>query len=113
VATPVELRTLRHFRDTWTGLRVHRQMARSQEQAPENPGPLNSHLLVLRTLRRMQEIAPAYLEQFMAHAEALMWLDQARPRGLPATAKGGRPERDKRAPSTSKPMPSPTRARSA
>lgn len=102
----VELKTLRHFKDTWTALRVDRQMARSQEQAPENPGPLNSHLLVLRTLRRMQEIAPAYLEHFMAHAEALMWLDQAKPRGMAAPGKPVRPERDKRQQRGTKPAPS-------
>ncbi len=108
----VELKTLRHFRDTWTGLRVDRQMARSQEQAPDNPGPLNSHLLVLRTLRRMQEIAPAYLEHFMAHAEALMWLDQARPGGKATAGKLARPDREKRPQHDTKPAP-PGRQRSA
>ncbi len=108
----VELKTVREFKDTWAGLRVDRQMARSQQQAPDNPGPLNSHLLVLRTLRRMQEISPAYLERFMAHAEALMWLDLAKPRGVAVPGKPVRAERDKRQSRTTKPTP-PGRSRTA
>lgn len=86
-----ELKTLRRFRDTWTRLSVDRQLTRSLDQIPENPGPLNSHLLVLRALRRMQKISPAYLEHFVAHVEALLWLDRARAR--PAGAKLPRPAR--------------------
>jgi hypothetical protein len=85
-----ELKTLRDFRDTWTRLRVDRQLSRSQDKAPENPGPLNSHLLVLRALRRMQDISPAYLERFVGHVEALMWLDQAGVRSAAQPAKPGR-----------------------
>jgi hypothetical protein len=86
-----ELKTLRDFRDTWTRLSVDRQLSRSQDKAPENPGPLNSHLLVLRALRRMQDISPAYLERFVGHVEALMWLDQAR---VPSAAQRGKPVRE-------------------
>jgi hypothetical protein len=85
-----ELKTLRDFRDTWTRLRVDRQLSRSQDKAPENPGPLNSHLLVLRALRRMQDISPAYLERFVGHVEALVWLDQAGVRSAAQPAKPGR-----------------------
>lgn len=72
-----ELKTVQRFRDTWTRLRVVDQLARSQQQVPDNPGPLNSHLLVLRTLGRMQALSPAYLDRFIAHVETLMWLDGA------------------------------------
>ena len=91
---------------------LRRQIALSQDQAPENPGPLNSHLLVLRTLRRMRDLAPAYLERFMAHAQALMWLDQAKPRSMVAPGKPVRAERDKRQPRDNRP-PSTARKRSA
>ncbi len=73
-----DLKTLQRFRDTWTRLSVNRQLTRSLDKIPENPGPLNSHLLVLRMLRRLQEISPAYLDHFVAHADALLWLDRAR-----------------------------------
>jgi hypothetical protein len=76
-APMAELKTVQRFRDTWTRLRVDDQLNRSQAKIPENPGPLNSHLLVLRSLHRMQEISPAYLDRFMAHVDALLWLDHA------------------------------------
>jgi hypothetical protein len=74
---PTELRALRQFRSTWVRLGVEQQLTRSLASVPENPGPLNSHLLMQRALRRMQDISPAYLSRFMSHAEALLWLDQA------------------------------------
>lgn len=83
-----ELKTVQRFRRTWNRLSVDRQLSRSLDKIPENPGPLNSHLLVLRALRRMQEISPAYLEHFVAHTEALWWLDRARADpSLPASGK--------------------------
>lgn len=72
-----ELRTAQRFRATWTRLRIDEQLRRSQQQAPENPGPLNSHLLVLRALHQLRERAPAYLEGLMAHGEVLAWLQEA------------------------------------
>lgn len=75
-ASLADLKTVQRDKDAWTRLRVELQLARSQAQAPDNPGPLNSHLLVLRSLRRMQTIAPEYLAQFMLYAETLLWLDQ-------------------------------------
>jgi hypothetical protein len=86
-AALAELKTLRQFRKTWTSLSVDRQMSRSKEKVPENPGPLNSHLLVLRSLQLMQETSPAYLNRFMAHVESLFWLDQASFGGLPTQGK--------------------------
>lgn len=86
-APMAELKTVQRFRDTWTRLRVDNQLTRSQEKIPENPGPLNSHLLVLRSLRRMQEVSPAYLERFMAHVDGLLWLEHAGLRGPAAAGK--------------------------
>lgn len=82
-----ELRTVQRDRDTWARLRLDEQLARSQQQAPDNPGPLNSHLLALRALRAMHELSPAYLSRFAAQVEALMWLDGAKVRP-PAAAAG-------------------------
>ncbi len=97
-ATPPlgELKTVQRFRATWNRLRVDEQLTRSQAKIPENPGPLNSHLLVLRALRRMQELSPAYLERFMAHVDALLWLDGAGIRGPAPTVKAASRARDKR-----------------
>lgn len=72
-----ELKSLRYFRGTWTRLKVDRRLSQASAQAPENAGPLNSHFLVLQSLRLMRDISPEYLEQFMSYVDALLWLEQA------------------------------------
>ena len=81
---PAELRTLRLFRSTWSKLRVDQQLAESLAKVPENAGPLNSNLLVLRSLKLMRETSPAYLKCFMSYVDALLWLDQASVAAAPA-----------------------------
>lgn len=77
VGPPGELKSLKRFRSIWSRLSVDRQLTRSLAKLPEKPGPLNSHLLVLRSLQSMQDVSPEYLERFMAYVDALLWLDQA------------------------------------
>lgn len=98
VAAPVaELKSLRYFRSTWSRLSLEQQLSGALAQAPDNAGPLNSHFLVLQALIRMRDIAPSYLEGFIAHAQALLWLEQAdggrgmanRSAGQKATARKG------------------------
>ena len=81
---PAELRTLRVFRSTWSKLRVDQQLTESLAKVPENAGPLNSNLLVLRSLALMRETSPAYLKCFMSYVDALLWLDQASVAAAPA-----------------------------
>jgi Protein of unknown function (DUF2894) len=76
-AAPAELKSLRQFRSTWSRLSVQVRLTQSVAKGPENAGPLNSHGLALRALQGMQEMAPDYLEHFMAYFEALQWLDKA------------------------------------
>lgn len=97
VAEPqAELRSVRYFRSTWSRLSVDRQLSQAFAQAPENAGPLNSHFLVLQSLRQMREISPEYLQQFMTYVDALLWLDQAEA-GRNATRKAGaKGEREKK-----------------
>jgi hypothetical protein len=71
-----ELNTIRDFRNTWSKLSVEKQVAQALEQAPKNAGPINSHMLVLRTLALMRDISPDYLNRFMSYADALLCLDQ-------------------------------------
>jgi hypothetical protein len=94
----VELKTVQRHRSTWARLSADQQLARALAQVPDNPGPLNSHRLVLRALQRLQETAPAYLQQLLVHAETLLWLEQANAGSAPAAA---RPPRAGRPPSSS------------
>jgi hypothetical protein len=75
-AAPPELKTIRNFRNTWSKLSVDKQVAQEFEQAPKNAGPINSHMLVLRSLALMREFAPDYLNRFMSYTETLLSLDQ-------------------------------------
>lgn len=84
-----ELKAVAAFRSTWAQLAAGRQLSRAVEQAPENAGPLNSHMLVLRALERMQATSPAYLKHFLAYVDTLLRLEQAQPRpALKRPAKG-------------------------
>lgn len=81
LATPApgargELKAIRKFRQTWSALAVDKQLAQAMAQAPDNAGPLNSQLLVLRSLALMREISPDYLRCFMSYVDTLLWLDQ-------------------------------------
>lgn len=75
-APPAELKSLRQFRSAWSKLGIEQQLSEALTQAPENAGPLNSHLLVLRALERMRGVSPDYLGRFMSYADALLWLEQ-------------------------------------
>ena len=71
------LRSARRFRDHWARQAIDRAIARALQEAPENAGPLNSHLLVIRTLNTLGEIAPDYLNRFVSYVDTLLWLEHA------------------------------------
>lgn len=67
---------LDYFRELWAGVNANRQLKQSQERVPDNAGPLNSSHLVYRSLTLMRELSPGYLRHFLAHVEALSWMDR-------------------------------------
>lgn len=73
-----ELLSARRFRRAWETCRTHDEVEEAVARKPANAGPLNSHVLVLHALGMMQTLSPEYLRRFLAHAEALQWLEQAR-----------------------------------
>jgi hypothetical protein len=82
-----ELNSVRRFCETWSRICAEDQVDLAVERGPENAGPLNSHMLVLRSLALMRELSPHYLRRFMAHADALLWIEQASARLKPPAAK--------------------------
>jgi hypothetical protein len=72
-----ELKTLQRFRRTWSRLAADQRVVRSRTRLPDHAGPLNSQRLVHRALTTMRELSPDYLERFVAHADALLWLESA------------------------------------
>ncbi len=83
-----ELRSAQAFRETWSRICAEEEVVQAVQRGPDNAGPLNSHMLVLRTLGLMRELSPDYLRRFMAHADTLLWLDQAGDRLKTPTGKG-------------------------
>jgi len=86
-----ELKSVQGFREVWAKFAVVDQVEQSLKRGPENAGPLNSHMLVLRSLATMRELSPEYLRRFLSHAETLLWLDQesqrlSAPQARPARA---------------------------
>jgi AcrR family transcriptional regulator len=81
-----ELKTIRNFRNTWSKLSADKQVAQALDQAPANAGPINSHMLVLRSLALMRDISPDYLNRFMSYTDTLLCLDQGE-KEKPATPK--------------------------
>jgi hypothetical protein len=89
-APTTELKAVRYFKETWTQLSLEQQLTQALAQMPENAGPLNSHMLVLRALILMRDQAPAYLHRFMAYLETLLWFE-APESATPPAKKGAAP----------------------
>ncbi len=66
---------MRESRATWARMSVDRQVSQAMKQAPINAGPINSHMLVLRSLAMMQSISPDYLSRMVSYADTLLSLD--------------------------------------
>jgi hypothetical protein len=73
---PASIDTLTYLRTTWARLDTDRRLAQSLSTLPDNVGPLHSHYLVHGALASMRHISPAYLDRFVSHLDALLWLEQ-------------------------------------
>jgi hypothetical protein len=71
----LELKTVRESRATWARMSVDKELSLAMKQAPINAGPINSHMLVLRSLAMMQAISPAYLSRVVTYVDTLLALD--------------------------------------
>jgi hypothetical protein len=71
-----ELKSVTHFRNTWSKLSVQKQVAQALSQAPKSAGPINSHRVALRALTLMRDTSPDYLTRFMSYVDTLLRLDR-------------------------------------
>ena len=93
-----QLPALAEFRAMWANLRTESQVRQTlAQEAPSDSGPLNSSMLVHRTLGWMGDVSPGYLQHFLAYLDNLAWLDTLQQRGtLPSrdsAAPGAKPRR--------------------
>lgn len=93
---PADSSSLAYFEKIWAELKVEQQLAEALAQAPENAGPLNSHLLALQSLKLMRDVSPGYLKRFVSYVDALLWLDQADNAGKPAPKSAAKGEKDRK-----------------
>jgi hypothetical protein len=68
---------IQQFRKQLAQISVQKQVSQAMAQAPQNAGPINSHMLVLRSLGLMREASPDYLGRFMVYLDTLLSLDSA------------------------------------
>ena len=90
-----ELKSVRRFREMWSRMAAVDDVDAAVGRGPENAGPLNSHMLVLRSLGLMRQVSPAYLRRFLAQVEALLWLEEESQRVAPVEVKPPRRGRGK------------------
>ncbi len=80
-----ELKSVAYFRNTWSRLSAEKQVTQALGLAPKNAGPINSHVVALRSLALMRDTSPDYLNRFMSYVDTLMCLDQSdKPTAPPA-----------------------------
>lgn len=72
-----ELHSVDRFRETWAQVAAETQVKQAQRRAPDNAGPLNSHVLVLRALAALQALSPEHLRAMLTQFDALLRLEQA------------------------------------
>ena len=90
---PAENPRIQQFRRQLSQISVQKQVKKAIALAPANAGPINSHMLVLRSLGSMRDISPDYLNRFMAYVDTLLCLDsvdKGKPLPKKATAAASR-----------------------
>ena len=68
---------VRQFRKQLRQISVQKRVSKAIARAPQNAGPINSHMLVLRALGLMRDISPDYLNRFMTHVDTLLCLQES------------------------------------
>lgn len=86
-----QLPALEDFRRLWTQQRTREQLRATLQPPPADAGPLNSASLSHRALALMRTTSPGYLQHFMAHLDALSWLEQMRASGGLEAGEGKQP----------------------
>ena len=86
---------IQQFRQQLSKISVHKQIKQAIALAPANAGPINSHMLVLRSLGLMRDLSPDYLNRFMTHVDTLLCLDEADKGKWAAPKKAAAPPKNK------------------
>lgn len=72
-----ELTAVRGFRESWLKRIFDKRVAQAILEGPENPGPLNPDMLLVKSLSAMRALSPHYLYRYLAWLDTLLWLEKA------------------------------------
>lgn len=75
--TGAELRSLQALQESLAVHSARQLLTQEMRGAAPDSGPLNPHMLAIKSLAIMGDISPAYLGRFVAYVDALFWLEQA------------------------------------
>jgi Protein of unknown function (DUF2894) len=68
---------VQQFKKQLGKMSVQKQVKQAIALAPQNAGPINSHMLVLRSLGLMRDASPDYLNRFITYVDTLLCLEEA------------------------------------
>ena len=71
-----ELQSMKGFREAKKYFNVDKIIARAINDFPENAGPHNPHMLMIKSLMHMRDLSPQYLRRFAGYAETILWLEK-------------------------------------
>ena len=86
--TDTSLRAFHFFEASWAAHHAETVVSHAIGHLPENPGHLNSQMLVTRCLSAMRKLAPAYLRRWVGYMETLLWLEGAKGEDTSISSKG-------------------------
>jgi hypothetical protein len=86
---------VQQFRQDLRHISVQKKVRTALSKAPQNAGPINSHMLVLRGLELMRSLSPQYLQRFIGYVDTLALLEGLTP--AQATPKKATPRKKKSA----------------
>ncbi len=82
-----ELKSVRLFRAHQDKVISDKLVMQAVKEGPENPGPINPHMLAIRSLTTMQDLSPQYLKRFVSYIDTVFWLEETNEKIKPALAK--------------------------
>ncbi|MCG8671159.1 MAG: DUF2894 domain-containing protein [Pseudomonadales bacterium] len=71
-----DLKSHKLFKDSWVKIHAENLVSEAIEEAPKDAGPLNSHMLAIKSIEAMKNLSPEYLNRFVSFMDSLLWLEK-------------------------------------
>jgi len=70
------LKAVRRYKQLAQQQKTESMVNRAVIARPENPGPLNPHMLAIKSLTNMRDLSLPYLNRFVSYIETILWLEE-------------------------------------